>query len=503
MRRPDLIAKRPSGGDEPIRLAGSYRAVFEALSTPSLVVAPPDFVMVAANDARLRMTNTHREDVIGRRLFDVFHNNPDDPEATGVANLRASLERVVTSGRTDVMAVQKYDIPRPGGGFEERWWTPVNIPVHGDDGAVRYIIHQVDDVTTEMRERRQAIDAEAGAARFREVADAIPGLVFETDLRAKNTYVNRHCRAYTGLPFEALLGDGWRQAVHPDDRERTVAAWLEAIRTGRPFGWECRIRRADGAWRWFKVRASLLRGAHDGVGRAIGVCTDIDDAKRGEAAIREARRLHRTLPENVSRRLENGLALVSSLLQLQARAAETSARQALEEALMRVHAVARVHDQLRRCAADGDIDLAAFLSGLCSNLASASPGHTTTCRIDPATVGADLAVPLGVLLNELLTNAFKHAYPDGQGGEVRLRGTLQPDGRYRLEVRDFGRGLPAGFDPSMRRKSLGMRVITGLAAQLGGQLIAGSAGPGARFCVVFPPGSSSRVAESPEARGVG
>ena len=92
-----------------------------------------------------------RDDVIGRGIFDVFPDNPDDPAATGVGNLRASLEHVRKTARPDTMAVQKYDICRPeseGGGFEVRYWSPVNSPVLDDLRRVRYIIHRVEDVSS-------------------------------------------------------------------------------------------------------------------------------------------------------------------------------------------------------------------------------------------------------------------------------------------------------------------------------------------------------------------
>jgi len=79
---------------------------------------------------------TRREAILGRGIFDVFPDNPDDPSATGTSNLRTSLERVIREGVTDTMAVQKYDIRRPeseGGGFEERHWSPVNTPVFDAD----------------------------------------------------------------------------------------------------------------------------------------------------------------------------------------------------------------------------------------------------------------------------------------------------------------------------------------------------------------------------------
>jgi len=109
-----------------------------------------DLVIVAVTDSYLRATFTEREAIVGRQLFDVFPDNPDDPAADGVANLRASLGRTLADGVTDPMPVQKYDIRRPaetGGGFEVRYWKPLNTPVHDAGGRVAYVIHQVEDVT--------------------------------------------------------------------------------------------------------------------------------------------------------------------------------------------------------------------------------------------------------------------------------------------------------------------------------------------------------------------
>jgi signal transduction histidine kinase len=128
-----------------------YRALFE--SAPGLyLVLNRDLVIVAASDAYLSATMTRRDAIMGRGIFEVFPDNPDDPAATGVRNLRASLERVLRSGQPDAMAVQKYDIPLPqGGGFAERHWSPVNSPVRAPDGTIAYIIHRVEDVTEFLR----------------------------------------------------------------------------------------------------------------------------------------------------------------------------------------------------------------------------------------------------------------------------------------------------------------------------------------------------------------
>ncbi len=116
------------------------------------LVLRPDLRIVAASDAYLAATLTKRDDIIGRSLFEVFPDNPDDPKADGVRNLKASLDRVLRGRVSDAMEIQKYDIRRPdGGGFEVRYWSPVNSPVLAGDKKVSYIIHRVEDVTEFVR----------------------------------------------------------------------------------------------------------------------------------------------------------------------------------------------------------------------------------------------------------------------------------------------------------------------------------------------------------------
>src|SRR5512140_3376356 len=129
-----------------------FRALFESVPGLFLVLEPdaPRYTIVAVSDAYARATMTRREELLGRGLFEVFPDNPSDPRASGTRNLGASLEEVIRSRAPNAMALQKYDIPRreeEGGGFEERWWSPINSPVIGAEGKLSYIIHRVEDVT--------------------------------------------------------------------------------------------------------------------------------------------------------------------------------------------------------------------------------------------------------------------------------------------------------------------------------------------------------------------
>src|SRR6266700_4885385 len=142
-----------------------FRTLFEAAPGLYLVLDPgPDLAIVAASDSYLRATMTRRADVLGRRQFDVFPDNPDDPTTTGSRNVAASISRAIETRAPDKMAVQKYDIRRPaaeGGGFEERWWSPVNSPVVDGDGKVQYVIHRVEDVTALVRAERRGAELES------------------------------------------------------------------------------------------------------------------------------------------------------------------------------------------------------------------------------------------------------------------------------------------------------------------------------------------------------
>lgn len=150
-----------------------FRALFESVPGLYLVLQPENYEIVAVSDAYLRATMTDRDQIVGKGLFEVFPDDPSDPSPTGTRNLRASLDRVKANAQADVMAVQRYPIPRPperGGGFEERWWSPINSPVFDSSGQLACIIHRVEDVTDYVRARRQQekMAADLAAAEERE-----------------------------------------------------------------------------------------------------------------------------------------------------------------------------------------------------------------------------------------------------------------------------------------------------------------------------------------------
>ncbi|MGK5500545.1 PP2C family protein-serine/threonine phosphatase [Streptomyces sp. URMC 125] len=130
-----------------------YAALFDAIPTP-VSLLDPALVFVDANQAYLHMTGRTREELVGRPLFEVFPPNPDAPQDDGMENLHASFRRVLETGKPDTMVLLRYDLPVRGGegGYEERYWSPVNTPLLGEDGSVVLIISRVEDATSYVRD---------------------------------------------------------------------------------------------------------------------------------------------------------------------------------------------------------------------------------------------------------------------------------------------------------------------------------------------------------------
>ena len=308
----DLLARERAARREAEKAKLHFRALFESAPGLYLVLAAEDpFCIVAVSEAYLKATYTRREDLIGKAMFDAFPADPADPDGVrgdGPLHLRQSLERVRSLGRADVMAVQRYPIRRPeelGGGFEERFWSPLNSPVFGPDGELVYIIHRVEDVTEFMRQKERAGEAAEGHRLLETRAEQM-----EADIVLRSQELQRLNERLRAAQRVAQLGtwehhltdnsiswseetfnifgatpstfdgslDAFLVMVHPADVPLFEASMRDLLQDG-PQDLEYRIVRSDGAVRHVYSRAVTTRNEAGVPVLLSGTIQDVTDRK--------------------------------------------------------------------------------------------------------------------------------------------------------------------------------------------------------------------------------
>ncbi|MEO8320338.1 MAG: histidine kinase dimerization/phosphoacceptor domain -containing protein [Bradyrhizobium sp.] len=292
------------------------------------------------------------------------------------------------------------------------------------------------------------------------------GYAFQTGV----TVISNHLQAETRFRTPQLLADhGIRRAIN---------VLVERGGEGKTFFGVLEVDSADPG-QFDEADAHFLAGFAGLLGIAI-------ERQQADAKLQEALEHQALLTREMSHRVKNSLASVVGLLRVQARNAKSEdIKNALEDASSRVATIAQVHDLLWRGTRVGFVELADFMGELCKKLEGTAKGQTLHFYADPMLLSADHAIPLGLMINELVTNAVKYAYPQSHG--VIAVAAREIDGKLHVEVSDQGIGLPENFDIDQSRTSLGFKVVTGLVRQLQGQIrIVPNKPSGARFVIDLP-----------------
>jgi two-component sensor histidine kinase len=261
------------------------------------------------------------------------------------------------------------------------------------------------------------------------------------------------------------------------------------VRTCGTWDIEHRFRGADGEWHPILARGVPVR---DEEGRLLcwaGINLDISRLKRTEEHLRASLQEKEVLMQEIHHRVKNNLQVISSLINLQADTLNQPAlRRSLDDVRDRIHTMALVHEKLYQSSDLARLNFAEYAASLLDYLWRAHGAPAARVRLtlatQPVTLPVGAAVSCGLILNELATNALKHAFPDGSEGEVTVGLAEDPaNNRICLQVRDNGVGLPAGLNWRESR-SLGLRLVQLLASQIEGTVEVGP-GPGAEFRVAF------------------
>jgi len=281
-----------------------------------------------------------------------------------------------------------------------------------------------------------------------------------------------------------LLGSDWAAHYLPDENERVLAEIAPHLEAAGVWSGEIAARRANGDA--FIKELSITVTA---TGESVGVCRDISERKRAEQQLKDSLEEKDLLLKEVHHQVKNNLQVISSIFSLQSQAiADPQALAIFEESQNRISSMALIHEKLYQSEGLANIDFADYIRDLASHLLASynvNPDRVATdLRIDNIHLTLDSAIPCGLLINELVSNSLKHAFPGDRGGHISIElGAIAP-GTLRLQVTDDGVGLPEGLDLA-QTNSLGMCLIDSLTRQLAGTLEVANT-PGACLRVTFP-----------------
>ena len=431
------------------------------------------------NDCWLELSGIPYAEALGKGWAAAIH--PDDRE-------RVFVEWYAAAAEARRFVLDYRFVSRAGA---ESWVSGSATALRSASGATTGYVGTLLDVT----DRRRATELlERSERTFRELLQRAPFAVI-VHRRGVAVYANEAFARLLGFAHGSdLIGvDLLGSLVHPDARAAAVAAMAATSDAMTP-GPAVRCVRRDGVE--VLLEAMSAEVTFDGAAARVAVATDVTERLATETArvaaenvVRASLAEKEVLLKEIHHRVKNNLQVIASIVNLHAaRIAEPTVRVVFDEVRSRIHAIALLHERLYRSTNLGRIEMHEYLEGLVADIARASGNpHVTIAAFAEISVGMDLAVPLGLIVNELVSNAYKHAFPDGRRGSITVR-IDEVGSQLTLAVADDGVGIPQERELATAR-SLGMVLVRSLSEQLGGTLDFQRDG-GTRCVVRFSKGGS-------------
>ena len=339
-------------------------------------------------------------------------------------------------------------------------------PVFDDQGRCTHLVGSVHDVT----ERARAEEAlKASEEKFRMITEQTLDLISITDADGVIVYASPASKALFQFTPEEMCGHRFMEFLAEPDIPKAMAAFRDAqARDERTKDLELTMTRKDGSTFVGELNGSNFRyGRQSG---ALVVIRDITERKRADAAIAASLREKDILLREIHHRVKNNMQVISSLLSLQAgHVADGEARRVLKEGQLRIRSMALIHEKLYQARDLSRIEFASYIRSLAAYLFEffkVDPGQVRLeTEVGDVRLDINTAVPCGLLISELVSNALKHAFPEGREGTVRIGLQRDQDGRVVIRVADDGVGFPESVD-FVRPESFGLQIVGLLVDQL-------------------------------------
>ncbi|MGA9118482.1 MAG: PAS domain S-box protein, partial [Bacteroidota bacterium] len=347
----------------------------------------------------------------------------------------------------------------------------------GNGKPLRFVGTHVD--ITERKKAEEAI--RASEERFRSFIELAPLAVFVVNREGVYIDMNPEAGKMLGYDQSELLGKRVGDVSAGEDRPSVLSSFTKLLAVGRVED-EYRMVRKDGEKIWVSIVAVPLDK-----NRILAYCRDVTPRRFAEEKLKASLREKEVLLKEVHHRVKNNLQVVSSLISLQAEELkDAEARAALRESRQRVRSMALIHESLYRSENLASIRFKEYIDTVVKELRRSydKAGVSISVDVEPILLEIGSAVPCGLIINEILTNALKHAFPGGRQGSVFLRMRRSGASRIELVVEDNGVGFPEGID-YRKVTSMGMTLVMSLAQQLDADIRMENTG-GTKYTVEFP-----------------